>query len=283
LKPVTPVPQTTARRVEPVKPKESKNAALIKQYISNGDKFKSEGNLSAAKGEYNKAKGLIEQSGEEVLRLAEVNRSIQSLSEAEKREASIRSPGRVGQEPKSKEIKVKSKVDVQKPDRGRVEDASAVETRPSAVDTLLEEGKRLYFAEKFEEAKGKFSAVLQLETSHPTALQRLKEIDYSVGIRNLNLGIKSYFEGERPESEESLRKAVQALSKEKKYEKKLVSAYLFLAVVLLENHYIGEDPSGKLLQEAGEYITKIKTIDPGFELEEKYFSPKVVKIFSQKK
>ena len=102
-----------------------------------------------------------------------------------------------------------------------------------------------------------------------------------MGIRNLNLGIRSYFEGERTASEESLRKAVQALSKEKKYEKKLVSAYLFLAVVLLENHYIGEDPSGKLLQEAGEYITKIKTIEPGFELEEKYFSPKVVRIFSQ--
>ncbi len=210
--------------------------------------------------------------------MAEVKRSIQSLSEADKREASIRSPGQVGKEPKSKETKVKPQIDVQKqkPGTGRVE-----ETRPGAVDTLLEEGKRLYLAEKFEEAKGKFSAVLQLEANHPKALQRLKDIDYSRGIGNLNLGIRSYFEGERTESEESLRKAVQALSKEKKYGKKLVSAYLFLAVVLLENHFMSEDPSGKLLKEAGKYINEIRKIEPGFELEEKYFSPRVVKIFSR--
>jgi len=41
------------------------------------------------------------------------------------------------------------------------------------------------------------------------------------------------------------------------------------------------DAAGNGLDEARSYIARIISMNPGFELEKKYFSPKVVDIFSR--
>ncbi len=102
----------------------------------------------------------------------------------------------------------------------------------------------------------------------------------TAGIENLNRAIKHYFQGDRSESEEYLRAAVPAFSGKPKYKTQLVRVYQFLAVILIENHYLDGDPSGELLKEARLNINRLRTLAPGFKLEEAYFSPKVVKIFS---
>ncbi|MCP5108383.1 MAG: hypothetical protein GY950_33660, partial [bacterium] len=99
-------------------------------------------------------------------------------------------------------------------------------------------------------------------------------------IGNLNRGIRYYFEGNRSESKEYLREALRVFPGESKHDKGLVTTYQFLAVVLIENHYLTGDPTGQLLQQAREYINKIRKLEPGFRLEANYFSPKVVKVFS---
>lgn len=101
------------------------------------------------------------------------------------------------------------------------------------------------------------------------------------GIGNLNRGIRFYFEGNRSESERYLREALPAFSGESKDAKELITTYQFLAVILIENHYLTEDPSGRLLSEAEKYIKKIRTLAPGFRLDDAYFSPKVISIFSR--
>lgn len=100
-------------------------------------------------------------------------------------------------------------------------------------------------------------------------------------VGNLNRGIRYYFEGNRTGSEGYLRESLRVFSGESKYAKELVTTYQFLAVVLIEAHYLDGDPSGRLLQEAEKYINEIKTMSPGFRLDDAYFSPKIIKIFSR--
>jgi hypothetical protein len=157
-----------------------------------------------------------------------------------------------------------------------------------AVEQLMRQGERLFREGKYEDARKKFSAVLQLVEGHAGALEKLKDVDYSLTVWNLNNGIRSYFKGEHAASERYLKAATRILLKEPdspppRYRSKIVLACQFLAIVLIEKHYLVEDDSGELLKEAGQWVARILSVAPGFELEEEYFSPKVVYEFSRVK
>lgn len=151
----------------------------------------------------------------------------------------------------------------------------------NAVDSLLMDGAKLYKVGELVAAREKFSAVLQLEAHHPDALKWLKTIAIAMGVKDLNQGIRCYFASDRSACERNLRQVIDVFIKEAD-PKSLVVAYQFLAVVLIEKHLLEDDPGEKWLQEARLYIEKIKAIQPNFHLEDTYFSPKVVKIFSGK-
>jgi tetratricopeptide (TPR) repeat protein len=181
-------------------------------------------------------------------------------------------------EPKPVEPKPQPVTPVQKP---KEKAEKPVKSGPGAVTRLIEEGKRLYRGGKWQAAKEKFSAVLQLESSHPVAAQWVKDIDHYIGVRHLNSGIEDYFSGKRKQGEQSFRKAVRQLAGENRGVRGLVTAHQFLAVLLIETFYLEGGESGGLLQEARQHIRTIKSLQPGFQLEKKYFSPKVQKVFSR--
>jgi tetratricopeptide (TPR) repeat protein len=101
------------------------------------------------------------------------------------------------------------------------------------------------------------------------------------GIGDLNLGIEYYFNGKRGESEQYLKKSIRLFSEVPGVKEPLIYAYGFLAVVLIENYCLGGESSEELLKEAGVYIREIRKLDPGFRLEETYFSPKIIEFFSR--
>jgi tetratricopeptide (TPR) repeat protein len=183
-----------------------------------------------------------------------------------------------------KTLPEKAKVQTKPPivEKKRVQKPDIVDAGKRAVNKLMEQGRRLYRADKLREAKAKFSAVLQLEAGHPAALKGLKDIDYAVGIRDLNRGIRLYFEGDGIKSEMYLRQALEGLETNEKNGNRLLFVYQFLAVVLIEKYHLAAEPSQEFLDEAGRYIDKISEIDPAFKLEEKYFSPKIVRVFSDR-
>ncbi|MDQ1351753.1 MAG: Tetratricopeptide repeat protein [Acidobacteriota bacterium] len=151
----------------------------------------------------------------------------------------------------------------------------------SPAEELIDSGKQLVMEGKYTEAKEKFFAVLQLGAGHQAAEHEL----HLLAVKYLNEGIRSYFSGEVVKSEKSFREAEQILSRAAlavKRGKNLITAYQFLAVVLIEKYYLGMDNAGNGLEEARSYIARIKSMNPGFELEKKYFSPRVVDIFSGK-
>ncbi|MCU0287190.1 MAG: serine/threonine protein kinase [Acidobacteria bacterium] len=150
----------------------------------------------------------------------------------------------------------------------------------SPAEKLIDSGKQLVNEGKLKEAKEKFTGVLKLETGHQAAIYELN----SLAGKYLDKGIENYFKGQVLKSEGFFREAAQILSLEKvaeKYSKNLVIAYQFLAVILIEKHYLGNDNEGNALDEAKSYIKLISGINPGFELDKKYFSPKVIDIFSK--
>ncbi len=150
----------------------------------------------------------------------------------------------------------------------------------SPAEELIDSGKQLVMEGKFKEAKEKFLAVLQLGSGHQAAQLELNLL----AVKHLNNGIRNYFNGEVSKSEDFFREAEQILSRPAmvvKYEKNLIIAYQFLAVVLIEKHYLGIDAAGNGLDEARSYIARILSMNPGFELEKKYFSPRVAAIFSR--
>ncbi|HLP58563.1 MAG TPA: serine/threonine-protein kinase [Candidatus Deferrimicrobium sp.] len=177
-----------------------------------------------------------------------------------------------------------------------IKNLSAVKTKPasnastltatvgatdlSPAEKLIDSGKQLVMEGKLSEAREKFAAVLELESGHQAALHELN----SLAVKYLDKGIGNYFNGETAKSEGLFREAVQTLSPDEvaeKYSKNLIIAYQFLAVVLIEKHYLGNDTTGKAVEEARSYIVRLFAINPGFQLEKKYFSPKVTNIFSQ--
>lgn len=148
----------------------------------------------------------------------------------------------------------------------------------SPAEELIDSGKQLVMEGKLTEAKEKFFAVLQLGSGHQAAQHELNLL----AVKYLNEGIRNYFNGEVAKSEGLFREAEQILSRAAmvvKYGKNLITAYQFLAVVLIEKHFLGMDTAGNGLEEARSYIARILSMNPGFELEKKYFSPKVVDIF----
>lgn len=150
----------------------------------------------------------------------------------------------------------------------------------SPAEELIDSGKQLLMEDKLNEAKDKFAAVLKLNSDHQAALYELNML----AIKYLNEGIEYYFNGDISKSEGLFREAVQIFSigeVAEKYNKNLIIAYQFLAVDLIEKHYLENKEGGQALEEAKSYIVRIFAINSSFELEEKYFSPKVVEIFSK--
>jgi tetratricopeptide (TPR) repeat protein len=150
----------------------------------------------------------------------------------------------------------------------------------SPAEELIDSGTQLVMEGKLTEAKEKFFAVLQLGAGHQAAQHELNLL----AVKYLNEGIRNYFNGEVAKSEGPFREAEQILSRAAlvvKYGKNLIITYQFLAVVLIEKHFLGMDAAGNGLDEARSYIAGILSMNPGFELEKKYFSPKVVDIFSR--
>ncbi|MCP4153116.1 MAG: hypothetical protein GY757_35620 [bacterium] len=157
-------------------------------------------------------------------------------------------------------------------------------TGTSGITKLISEGEKLYKNNFFEEAKNKFAAVLQLEANHQNASLWLKRIAYSLSIKHLNLGINNYFKGDRAGAEKSLRETLKNLSKldESKFTKQRVLTWQFMAALLIEKHYLNKKISPALLKEARSFINNIKSVEPNFQLEGTYFSPKIAKFFSAK-
>ncbi|MCP5052827.1 MAG: hypothetical protein GY940_37005 [bacterium] len=153
---------------------------------------------------------------------------------------------------------------------------------PGAAQTLIADGKALYSAGNFQDAQHKFAAVMQVDEGNPTAAKWLNIVEHSLDITILNSGIRFYFNGNRSQCKEALEKAIKAMENQNEtgYTESLVTAYQFMAVLLIENHYLDDDTSQEILKEAYKMIAKIKALKPGFQLENDYFSPKVAKIFS---
>lgn len=173
-------------------------------------------------------------------------------------------------------------------DAGKVKPDASTGAQPQAGDKttlspageLIDSGKQLVMEGKLTEAKEKFFAVLQLGSGHQAAQHELNLL----AVKYLNEGIRNYFNGEVAKSEGLFREAEQILSRTAmvvKYEKNLIITYQFLAVALIEKHYLGMDTAGNGLDEARAYIARILSMNPGFELEKKYFSPRVAAIFSR--
>ncbi|HLP47883.1 MAG TPA: hypothetical protein VK469_18205, partial [Candidatus Kapabacteria bacterium] len=156
--------------------------------------------------------------------------------------------------------------------------AAVDKTQLTPAEELIVSGKQFLMEGKLNEAEEKFAAVLQLDCSHQAALYELN----SLAVMYLNEGIEKYFSGASFKSENLFKSAVQILSLEEvaeKYSKNLVTAYQFLAIALIEKYYLGNDKEENAFEEARHYIARILAINPGFELEKKYFSPKIIDIF----
>ncbi len=130
------------------------------------------------------------------------------------------------------------------------------------------------------------------EKDEDTVLREL----HSIAVRNLNEGIRYYFNGELSSSEDHLKEAIRVFSSvslslsssgkpgkdRRNVQKKLISAYRFMAAALIEKYYLGLDTTGNALNEAKNYISKILLIDPAFKWDKedkKYFSLKVTEFF----
>lgn len=284
---------------------ESRSTILVNKAIDAGDKFKKQGNLPAARSEYIKAQTLIGKTGEQAARLDELQRKLKEVSRLEKTRKSISEAEKLYQEQKyTKAESILKDVLREEPDnkparrlleqidgeRTREETRRQQESEPArthapaeaAENTLVQEGKRLYLAGKFKESREKFFAVLQFKANHRAARQWLANIDLALAVQKLNTGIRYYFKGDLVKSERVFRETIKTFSHlgDSKARKPLITAYQFLAVVLIDKHYL-HSSSGNCLQEARQYIAKIFSIEPNFRLKVDFFSPKVVREFSR--
>lgn len=100
-------------------------------------------------------------------------------------------------------------------------------------------------------------------------------------VENLNRGIQYYFRGEPRKAEGDLIKAAAFLKNKNSHPDLEIRAYMFLAVILIERHYLEGEGSGNIPVQALDYIKGIKALDPGFTLDERYFSPKVAEQFKR--
>lgn len=175
------------------------------------------------------------------------------------------------------------------------------------VKDILAEGKQLFASGRYAEAREKFSGVLQLQPQDKEAQQWLFGVDYAAAIQELNLGVQCYFASDLAGSERACRDAIRMLGviedaslppdhkslfpHQQKLSpgdqpvrllirKALVRAYQFLAIVLIEKHYLGIETTNQGLQEANQLVDRIYDFEPGFQLETKYFSPRVVGFFT---
>lgn len=288
------------------KPSESRNAQLIKSYLTRGDNLAAGGSYAAALREYQKAKSLIEKSGEETSSLRPLNGKIQNAGNIMRKNELLASANTYYRSRKYSQadnvIEQLLMIDPGNPDatslRRRIRDeaarASTARTTPStstslparagaeevSVSRLLKEADSLHKQGELFEAKEKYEAVSLLKPNDRSVERKLDSINYTISIRSINSGVSQYFEGDFERSKNNLQSALDALANQRKYSKKLMIINQFLAAVYINEYYLTGGGNLQLMNKAKGYVSEVYRLNPEFAIEENYFSPKIVQVFS---
>lgn len=224
--------------------KDSETEQVIRQHINSGNNHLIAGNLTAAKKDFNTAKGLIETSGKHPDLKTEV---LSKLDTVTKKETAAKLLEEADQFIRRKRYKraenillqviavdpgnklaqqslriVASELEKAKEPAQTKPEPAALPKSPGtksgddntnqSVEKLLRAGEQLFAEGNYPNAREKFSGILQLQPNHKGARQWLVSIDYASGVRVLNEGIKRYFHSDLPGSERSCREAIRRLS-----------------------------------------------------------------------
>jgi tetratricopeptide (TPR) repeat protein len=282
------------------KPADSKNAELIDGYISNGESQYNDEKYSEALYAFNLAKDLIEKTGERAAELPSVKAKIEKIGQKIRTRNSLDRADKMSKEGKYQEaiaevkkifeydsanVEARRLLDIlenlQK-NKSDSEKRSAASQPPVQTITgkedfrnLMEDGRKLFLEGDYAKARAKVNAALQIKENNPEALKLLKTINYSKSIDDINTGINHYFNGRVKDCKSYLTSSIETLSEMPEYKDKLITAYVFLAAALIDEHFLDGRTTNELLNEAMKKIEKIYQIKPEFELEREYFSPKV--------
>ncbi len=279
------------------------NSALINGYITNGDRFAATGDWDSATREYTFAKNLIEKKGEKSSQIEDLDRKIKEIKRAEriKQVENLIKSNRSDEaytllltlqqeNPLDEQVKrlLKQMNDarfntktVQKealePSKGNSQDVLSNDTG-SAIEKLLSMGNELRALGNFNEALDKYLTVLQIDSQDLSA----KFCIDSLLIESINTGIHDYFNRITGNGELFFRRAFRIISLQSSPSPNIeITVNRFLGVVCLEKYFKEEDTSGKYFKEAMKYIHRIYILDPGFNLEKEYFSPRIIEVFNK--
>ena len=289
-----------------VKPVESQNAKLIDDYLNEGENQFNDEKLEEALESFKLAKGLIERTGERRLRLAIINEKIARLSrriqvrKGLERANGLYENGKISEavsevknilelDPGS--IEAKRMLDflsnVQKKNSESAQIKTPVVKTPETGGTK-EDFKNLIKAAgsslqngDYISARGKANAALAIKENDAEAERLLRTIDYSEGVDTVNSAIESYFRGDTGGCRKKLDSAVKLLSTMPEYKEKLMTAYLFQAAALIDQHFLEGRTTDELLIEASGKMKEVYKINPSFVVDEKYFSSKVVSLMKK--
>lgn len=290
------------------KPVDSKNAGLIDEYISNGDSQYSDEKYSDALYAFKLAKDLIEKTGERTSELPSVKVKIEKIGQKIRTQNSLDRAEKMDRDGKYQEaiaevrkileydsgntearrlIEIfenhqKNKTDSEK---SRIASEQPVQTITGKEDfnKLIEDGRKLFNDGDYAKARAKLNAALQIKEGNPEALKLLKTIDYSKSVDDINIAVNHYFNGRIKECKSVLASSIKTLSTMPEYKEKLITAYTFMAAALIDEHFLDGRTTKELPGEALKQIEKIYKMKPDFELEKKYFSPKVKIFFDRAK
>lgn len=279
------------------------NSALINGYITNGDKFVAAGDWDSAIREYTLAKDLIEKKGEKNSLIEDLDRKIQNIKYAgriKQVEESIKSNhideaytlllALQQENPLDEQVKRllkqlnDARLGTKAVQRETIESSTGISqgalpnNTDLAIEKLLNLGNELRVLRNFDEALDKYLTVLQIDSQHVGA----KNCIDSLLIESINKGIHDYFNRTSGNGELFFRRALRIINLQSAPSLRIeISVYRFLGVICLEGNFKGEDTSGKYFKEAIKYIHRIYTLDPGFNLEKEYFSPRIVEVFNK--
>jgi hypothetical protein len=287
-------------------------SSRIAKHIANGERYFKKNEWNAASREFHSARLLIRQKGEppQGPKLKDVESRLQDVARAKKRYEDLRRAQAMANKkqypqavsilssllhkyPKFKEAeKLLKRIRKQQntltapgsatDNDNKIDDFNSTEL---SINDLLDRGRKLLKDGKVETARLAFSRILARVPGHRQARAELNQIENSPEIA-LNDGIRKYFNGEHAASEAYLRTAIKAFLHQTEshgQRKKLIRAFQFLAIVLIERHFLEADPSKEMFKEAGNYISRILDLEPQFSLDSRYFSPKVIEAFERLK
>jgi tetratricopeptide (TPR) repeat protein len=288
------------------RPRESRNAQLIKSYLTRGDNLAAGGSYEAALREYKKAKSLIEKSGEETSSLHPLNNKIQNADNIIRKNGLLASANTYYRSKKysqaDKVIDQLFMIDPGNPDatslRRRIRDEVARASTPKttsgttismpsqvraeevSVSRLIKEADSHYKQGELIKAKEKYEAVIVLKPNDTRLEGKLDNINYTISIQSINSGVSYYFEGDLERSKNNLQNALDALANQRKYSKKLMIIHQFLAAVYINEYYLTGGGNLQLMNKAKGHVIEVYRLNPKFIIEKDYFSPKIVQVFN---